>query len=222
MAGKFTEARRETVRTEIIATAERVFTRNGVAATSMGQIAEAVGIGRPALYHYFPSKDDLVAATIKAAVDRYESFGAIPDETSFEEATTYFTTALVRNIAGNDGSPLRFFFTVLLEQFDNPTENQPVRAIIDSYREMVADLVRRGQKQGDVPDDVDHSAIADRLTAQILGIEWMWLLYQGQVDLASIANQAEQEFLNACRRGAPRDPQAPPIGSRGSRSYEVL
>lgn len=208
MAGKFTEARRETVRTEVIATAERVFTRHGVAATSMGQIAEAVGIGRPALYHYFPSKDDLVAATIKTAVDRYESFGSVPEDTSFEEATKYFITALVHNIAGNDGSPLRFFFTVLLEQFDNPAENQPVRAIIESYREMVADLVRRGQKQGDVPDDVDHSSIADRLTSQILGIEWMWLLYQGQVDLDSIADQAEKEFLNACRRG-PQSQTAP-------------
>ena len=56
-----------------------------------------------------------------------------------------------------------------------------------------------GQKQGEVPDDVDHSAIADRLTAQILGIEWMWLLYQGQVDLEAIARDAEQEFLRACR-----------------------
>lgn len=201
MAGKFTEARREIVRSEIIATAERVFTRHGVAATSMGQIAEAVGIGRPALYHYFPSKDDLVAATIRAAVERYESFGAVPQDSSFEAATSYFITALVHNIAGSDGAPLRFFFTVLLEQFDDPVELQPVRTIIDSYRSMVADLVRHGQKQGEVPDDVDHSAIADRLTAQILGIEWMWLLYQGQVDLEAIARDAEQEFLRACRAG---------------------
>ncbi|MDT7622618.1 MAG: Bacterial regulatory protein tetR family [Pseudonocardiales bacterium] len=56
MAGTFTEARREVVRAEIIATAQRVFTKSGVRATSMGQIAEAVGLGRPALYHYFPSK----------------------------------------------------------------------------------------------------------------------------------------------------------------------
>lgn len=195
MAGTFTEARREVVRAEIVAVAEQVFTRRGVAATSMGQIAEAVGVGRPALYHYFPSKDELVAATIRAAVDRYESFGAVPENASFEEAVKYFVTRLVHNIVGIDGAPLRFFFTVLLEQFEDPADQQPVRAIIDSYRAQVAELIRLGQRRGEVPADVDHSSVADRLTSQILGMEWMWLLYHGQVDLEAIAAQTEREFL---------------------------
>lgn len=197
MAGTFTEARREVVRAEIIATAQRVFTRRGVRATSMGQIAEAVGVGRPALYHYFPSKDELVAATIRAAVDRYESYGAIPDDVSFTEAVKYFISRLVHNFVGVDATPLRFFFTVLLEQFDDPRDQQPVRTIIESYRQSIDELLLLGRSRGEVRPDLDHKLAADQLTSQILGIEWMWLLNQGDVDLEAIAERTEQGFLAA-------------------------
>lgn len=195
MAGTFTEARREVVRAEIIATAQQVFTRNGVRATSMGQIAEVVGLGRPALYHYFPSKDDLVAATIRAAVDRYESYGTIPEDVPFAEAVKFFISRLVHNIVANDGTPLRFFFTVLLEQLDDPGDQQPVRAIIENYRQSINDLLRHGQVRGEIPTGADHKLAADQLTAQILGIEWMWLLNGGDVDLEAIARQTERDFL---------------------------
>lgn len=195
MAGTFTEARREVVRTEIINTAQKVFTKNGVRATSMGQIAEAVGLGRPALYHYFPSKDDLVAATISAAVDRYDSYGAVPEDESFPHAVGYFISRLVHNIGGIDGTPLRFFFTVLLEQFDEPADQQPVRTIIDSYRRSVDELLQLGQRRGEVHPDLDHDLAADHLTSQILGLEWIWLLRQGNVDLDAIAERTEQDFL---------------------------
>jgi AcrR family transcriptional regulator len=195
VAGTFTEARREVVRAEIIATAQRVFTKSGVRATSMGQIAEAVGLGRPALYHYFPSKDDLVAATIRVAVERYESYGALPDDLRFSEAVKYFISRLLDNIAGIDGAPLRFFFTVLLEQFDDPHDQQTVRAIIDSYRRSVDDLLRLGTQRGEVRPDLDHQLAADHLTAQILGMQWIWLLNEGSVDLHAIAERTESDFL---------------------------
>jgi len=197
VAGAFTEARREVVRAEIIATAQRVFTRRGVRATSMGQIAEEVGVGRPALYHYFPSKDDLVAATIRTAVDRYESYGAVPADLPFTEAVKYFVSRLVHNFVAVDGTPLRFFFTVLLEQFDDPRDQQPVRAIIDSYRGSVDELLQVGQVRGEVRPDLDRRLAADQLTAQILGLQWMWLLNQGEVDLEAIAERAERDFLAA-------------------------
>ena len=207
MAGTFTQARRDVVRAEIISVAEAAFTRRGVAATSMAQIAEAVGIGRPALYYYFPSKDDLVVATIQAAVERYESFGSVPQDATFGQAVKYFFTKLIHNIAVVDEAPLRFFYTVLLEQFDDAAERQPVRAIIESYRQQVEQLVRLGQQHGEVAPDVDAALVADELTAQILGMQWMWLLYPGRVDLEAMAAQLERQLLDAvAQRDRPRLP----------------
>src|SRR5262245_301552 len=56
MARSMAEARRDFTREEILATAERLFTEQGVRATSIGQVAAAAGMTRANLYYYFPSK----------------------------------------------------------------------------------------------------------------------------------------------------------------------
>ncbi|WP_242888422.1 TetR/AcrR family transcriptional regulator [Actinomadura litoris] len=47
-------------RAEIIATAADLFEKLGYAGASMDDIAAAVGIGKPTLYHYFRSKSELL------------------------------------------------------------------------------------------------------------------------------------------------------------------
>ena len=197
VARVFTEVRRDVVRREILTTAEQLVARHGIASTSMGQVAEAVGIGRQAMYHYFPSKGDLVAATIRNAVDRYESFSVIPRDAPLPEQLAYLVTRLVHNIAGRDNSPLRFFFTVLLEQLDEPVDRQPVRSIIDAYTRRVSELIELNKERGQVRPDIDHVEAARRLTSNILGLQWMWLLHAGEIDLEAMAAHIEQEFLTS-------------------------
>ena len=57
-------------RAKIRAVAERQFTERGFDQTSMRSIAQELGWTATALYRYFPSKDDLLAATRAAALDR--------------------------------------------------------------------------------------------------------------------------------------------------------
>lgn len=47
-----------------------VFQRYGFARTTMADIAEAVGMSRPALYLLFPNKEEIFAAAVLAANDR--------------------------------------------------------------------------------------------------------------------------------------------------------
>jgi TetR/AcrR family transcriptional regulator, cholesterol catabolism regulator len=49
-------------RWEIALVAAELFDRRGFHNTSMANIAEAVGVRKPTLYHYFPSKDDILFA----------------------------------------------------------------------------------------------------------------------------------------------------------------
>ena len=54
--------------------AERLFAARGYAAVSMRDIAEAVGIRQASMYHYFGTKDDILATlletTVVASLDR--------------------------------------------------------------------------------------------------------------------------------------------------------
>jgi AcrR family transcriptional regulator len=59
-----TPLRRELVEAEIMEQAATLFAARGFAATSMQDIADALGTSRPGLYHYFPNKDEILARLV--------------------------------------------------------------------------------------------------------------------------------------------------------------
>ncbi|MEU3342486.1 helix-turn-helix domain-containing protein [Streptomyces sp. NPDC006668] len=58
------------VENEIFEEASRVFTQRGFAGTNLQDIAEAMGITRPALYDCVKSKDDLLAKLVAQMTER--------------------------------------------------------------------------------------------------------------------------------------------------------
>lgn len=60
--------RGETAREEILDAAAELFTRHGYTGTSTRMIAEAVGIRQASMYHYFATKDDILADLLETTV----------------------------------------------------------------------------------------------------------------------------------------------------------
>ena len=58
------EQHKELTRSEILTTAEELFSEHGYQETSLGDIAAFVGIGRTTLYEYFKDKEDLLASLV--------------------------------------------------------------------------------------------------------------------------------------------------------------
>ncbi|MDF5757193.1 TetR/AcrR family transcriptional regulator [Spongiactinospora sp. TRM90649] len=54
--------------------ARELFARQGVQQTSLRQIAERLGITKPALYYHFASREDLLNSIIQPLVDDVEAF----------------------------------------------------------------------------------------------------------------------------------------------------
>ena len=63
----------EAQRAHLLAAAAALFARDGYAGTSMNDVARACGVSKPALYHYFRDKPDLVATIASAHVARLEA-----------------------------------------------------------------------------------------------------------------------------------------------------
>jgi AcrR family transcriptional regulator len=59
------DAQAEERRLQIMKTALTVFASNGFKGTSIKNIAEAAGISQGLMYHYFPSKEDLLESTVE-------------------------------------------------------------------------------------------------------------------------------------------------------------
>ena len=70
-------ARRE----ELTRQAARLFAQNGYHGTSIGEIAEALGVQKGSLYAHISSKEDLLYETMREGADAFHAaLDAIPEE----------------------------------------------------------------------------------------------------------------------------------------------
>jgi AcrR family transcriptional regulator len=60
-----TAARRDLVEKELFETASKLFAEKGFAGTTLQDIAKALGVSRPSLYHYIRSKDELLERVVR-------------------------------------------------------------------------------------------------------------------------------------------------------------
>lgn len=73
-------------RREIVERATPIFSKNGYSGLGMRQIADQLGMSKSALYHYFPSKDELFAACTEFVFTRDEALTAAnPKDTTLRE-----------------------------------------------------------------------------------------------------------------------------------------
>lgn len=83
-----TNPRKEMMREQILDTAARMFDEMGFDRSSMASIAQSVGLGRSAIYHYFSSKEEMLAAMIEAEAltpsNRLAELPVLPDSTASE------------------------------------------------------------------------------------------------------------------------------------------
>jgi AcrR family transcriptional regulator len=61
---------RDLKRKQILDAAEKLFLRNGYETTAMAEVARRAGVANNAVYWYFPSKDDLLAAVLQRRQER--------------------------------------------------------------------------------------------------------------------------------------------------------
>lgn len=55
---------------EILRAAKQCYLSDGIARTGMREVAAAAGVARSTLYRYFPSRDDVLVATIKLEMEQ--------------------------------------------------------------------------------------------------------------------------------------------------------
>ena len=64
------QSRRRLVSNELLEHSARLFASKGYANTSFQDIADAMGVSRPALYHYVSNKEEILAALVRDVLER--------------------------------------------------------------------------------------------------------------------------------------------------------
>jgi len=148
---------RDDVKKKIIRTAFTHFLEKGYHGTTMGSIAESLGVTKPALYQYFPGKEDLFAAVAELARDEFKG-------------------TLERSYAGRDlrkGSAALFdallhyvpqFNSMYAEMLLLATRNERIRTVLVQDRRediwVIERFIRRQQETGLVSRDLDPRVLA--------------------------------------------------------------
>lgn len=184
MSNPMAEARQEVSRREIVAAATRLFAEQGVRATSLATIAEAVGVTKAALYHYFGSKQELVVETVRANLTAFDA--EVASAKSPLAGLDALEEALQRKIEQAErerGLNLRFFYTVMLEQLDEPDVEREYRQWFAEGRERIRSMIEEGQRDGTFAADVDVNALCTVIEGTAMGIDLLWLNAPESVDL---------------------------------------
>ena len=158
-------------RDRLLLVARQAFTRNGFAATTNKQIADAAGITTGAIYHYYSSKADMYFAVyedVQALV--YGTFDAAVDaNTGLVDRLCAVLDAAV-GLNEFDPTIAGFVVGVAFEEkrhSDLATLLRPLREMPNNF---VTRLVRDAHDRGELADDVGQTALEDLLNIMLAGL----------------------------------------------------
>jgi len=175
----------------ILEQAGLLFARRGYPATSMNQVAEACGLSKATLYHYYKDKYTLLVNLAEAHVTRLE---AIVQEVLAEKlAPEARMRALIHSLV-QEYSTAQSAHRVLTEdvKFLEPEDRQRVldkeRAVVKGFSRAVVG----------VRPDLKDTAMDMPLTMLLFGmINWMftWMKPEGRLDYGDMAPVVADLFL---------------------------
>lgn len=203
-------ARKDLVRDELLGKAADLFARRGYANTTIQDIAQALGLSRSSLYHYFPSKDEVLRALIEAATaGSYGFLARLRDDTSLSAAERLrqaVLSSVARRLEG--GSTMRVVERLegdmpqeLLEQF-----NSVRRQILQFYIDIIEAGIRSGEFRL-----VDTKIIAFAVLGMCNWTAW-WYSPAGSRSPDQIAECMADFALKALERGEGARPSAATLG----------
>jgi AcrR family transcriptional regulator len=152
-------------RGEIRSAARRVFSRRGIAGTGLTHVAEAAGMGRSSLYHYYPDKASLMRDLLREVMSEEEAF--------FAAAVQSEGTPLERaeRLAGILAGMFEQWTAVGRMLFDlRLRETRGFRPFFRRIRNHVASLIAEGQRLGEMDPRLDPSLGAATLIGTVDGL----------------------------------------------------
>jgi TetR/AcrR family transcriptional regulator, cholesterol catabolism regulator len=147
-------------RAEVRLTAARVFRERGYRSATMDDIADAVGLNKGTLYHYYPSKSALLSDLLSDQIDATLNLLAqVPLTGSGAERMRSFVRAQVAHVATKHDELVVFFQEMhWIDGHLPPLEARAIRQGIYRYEEFVKSLLTEGARTGEFRD-LDPSSV---------------------------------------------------------------
>ena len=146
----------DATRLRVLEVTSDLFRRNGYQATSMRDIANAVGMKSGSLYYYYDSKEKLLAAILTDRIDANlatlrHAIATLPDHATAREKFGVAVAVAVQIIA--EAGDMAVASAQTLAYLQEPEYSKQSRAR-QEYNQFWRDLIEEGKRKGEIRDDV--------------------------------------------------------------------
>jgi TetR/AcrR family transcriptional regulator, transcriptional repressor of aconitase len=170
-------------RAHVLASAARCFAREGFHRATMQDVVRESGLSPGALYRYFASKEDLVAAIAEQRHAAERAALAAARGADVSEAVRAIAHAFLGPLARQEERAWRRVTVQLWsEALRSPAVMRVIRGGLDGPLRSLAALFRRAQREGTLPADVDPAALARVAAAVFQGLV-LQVAWQPALDL---------------------------------------
>jgi AcrR family transcriptional regulator len=167
-----------TRRQELSRQAARLFAQKGYHGTSIGDLAEALGVQKGSLYAHIEGKEDLLYETMRdGAAAFHAALDAIPELRATEKIRLALRAHL--HVVADQLEVATVF--VQEWKYLEGTRREEIMAERRRYEERIRDLFREGREQSELRTDLDENAAA-LLFLSAANWAYTWLRPGGDTD----------------------------------------
>ena len=188
----------QTVPERLVEVSLRLFAEKGFEGTSVQDVVAAAGVTKGAMYHYFGSKDDLLAEiyarVLRLQMERLEAFVAL-DAPAADRVYGAAADVVVTTIEHLDSTTVFFRSLHQLSKAKADEVRRERRRYHDAFRGMVLE----GQQTGEFRDDVPADLIVDFFFGSVHHRP-MWWKADGRPSAAEVGSTFATLLLDGLKR----------------------
>jgi AcrR family transcriptional regulator len=201
--------RRGLVEQEIYEQATRLFAERGFAGTSFQDIADAVGLTRPALYHYVRNKDELLAKLVTEFTEE-PAAGIAAEAGRRDRSATEKIHSIVSANVRRQGEHAARFQLLIRSEADLPADiaaNYAAgrRSVLRSVASVIGEGVQSGEFR-----EVDPRVAALGVIGMSNWVAW-WYQPGAHDDLERVCAELAEMAVNGLRRTDGKPPVQSPL-----------
>lgn len=208
-------------RQRLLDAAEHVFLAQGVAGTSLNDIAQAAGTTRGAIYWHFRDKADLFAALCQRATSPMDTLAERASEATGGSPIETLRSLCVDALAHLTGDPrTQAVFEIMFHRSELAGELACIAERHDrdcrQARARVESVIARAVAAGELPRDTDTALAVEALYAYLTGLMHGWTLDPASFDLRACAPALVDTFVAGLVARPPRKASTPPPRHRAT------
>jgi TetR/AcrR family acrAB operon transcriptional repressor len=196
-------------REQLLDAAERVFSKRGVAKTSLAEVAAAAGVTRGAVYWHFRDKADLFGAMCERATSPLDAMlveaGGRTHDDPLGAVRALAVSALTRLATDPRAQAV---FEVIFHKTELTGELAEIAGRQERDRcdclSNVESILEQAVARGQLPADTDTALATRLLHAYVSGIMREWVLDKGAYDLAARASSLVETIITGLAANPPR------------------